>query len=128
MDKCTHEVRAQYWRKIVQSCQERPTGQSAKKWLEDNNISEQSYYSWQRKFRKEAYEQMDTSLPAVQQLSSEVSFTEISMPVQQVTPAKNILDDVKPSAVIKTATISIAITNDISEQLLSKILQEVVHA
>ena len=30
MDQCTHEVRAEYWKKIIQSCGQRPAGQSAK--------------------------------------------------------------------------------------------------
>ncbi|MFA9462761.1 MAG: hypothetical protein ACERKN_00565 [Velocimicrobium sp.] len=37
-------------------------------------------------------------------------------------------ETIKPTAVIKTATMSIAISNDISDQLLSRILQEVSHA
>ena len=31
MDQCTHEVRAEYWKKIIQACGQRPAGQSAKK-------------------------------------------------------------------------------------------------
>ena len=30
MDQCTHEVHAEYWRKIIQACSQRPAGQSAK--------------------------------------------------------------------------------------------------
>lgn len=30
MDQCTHEVRAEYWLKIIQACGQRPAGQSAK--------------------------------------------------------------------------------------------------
>ena len=28
MDQCTHEVRAEYWKKIIQACGQRPAGQS----------------------------------------------------------------------------------------------------
>ena len=52
MDQCTHEVRAEYWRKIIQACSQRPAGQSAKNWMDENGISEQSYYHWQRRFRR----------------------------------------------------------------------------
>ena len=48
MDQCTHEVRAEYWKKIIQACGQRPAGQSAKSWMDENGISEQSYYHWQR--------------------------------------------------------------------------------
>ena len=33
MDKCTTEVRRQYWKGIIAQCQERPEGQTAKAWL-----------------------------------------------------------------------------------------------
>ena len=67
MDQCTHEVRAEYWKKIIQACGQRPAGQSAKSWMDENGICEQSYYHWQRRFRKQAYEEMkgNSSVPAV---------------------------------------------------------------
>ena len=66
MDQCTHEVRAEYWKKIIQACGQRPAGQSAKSWMDENGICEQSYYHWQRRFRKQAYEEMkgNSSVPA----------------------------------------------------------------
>lgn len=66
MDQCIHEVRAEYWRKIIQACSQRPAGQSAKNWMDENGINEQSYYHWQRRFRQQAYEEMkeNTSVPA----------------------------------------------------------------
>lgn len=45
MDQCTHEVRTEYWKKI-QARGQRPVGQSAKSWLDENGINEQSYYHW----------------------------------------------------------------------------------
>ena len=73
MDQCTHEVRAEYWKKIIQACGQRPAGQSAKSWMDENGICEQSYYYWQRRFRKQAYEEMkgNTSVPAVAERSEE---------------------------------------------------------
>ena len=67
MDQCTHEVRAEYWKQIIQACGQRPAGQSAKSWMDENGICEQSYYHWQRRFRKQAYEEMkgNSSVPAV---------------------------------------------------------------
>lgn len=52
MDQCTHEVRAEYWKGIIKACRQRPAGQSAKSWMDENGICEQSYYHWQRKFRQ----------------------------------------------------------------------------
>ena len=81
MDQCTHEVRAEYWRKIIQACSQRPAGQSAKNWMDENGISEQSYYHWQRRFRRQAYEEMkeNTSVPAVAE-KADLTFVEIPCP------------------------------------------------
>lgn len=38
MDQCTHEVRTEYWEGILQACGQRPTDQSAKRWLDENGI------------------------------------------------------------------------------------------
>lgn len=130
MDKCTHEVRVAYWRNIIQGCQQRPEGQSAKQWLDENQILEQSYYYWLRKLRNEAYSQMEeTALPIVQNTTNEITFAEVETPTPQAsTPVDQVSDCIMPTAVIKTSTMSIAISNDISELLLTKILQEVSHA
>ena len=58
MDRCTHDVRSAHWKSIIYNCQQRPAGQSVKQWLKENDILEQSYYYWQRKFRKETYDQI----------------------------------------------------------------------
>ena len=55
MNKTTHEIRIANWRSIIEQCQARPDGQSAKQWLADNGISEKTYYYWQRKVRQETY-------------------------------------------------------------------------
>ena len=55
MDKTTHEIRIANWRSIIEQCQARPEGQSAKQWLSDNGISEKTYYYRQRKVRQETY-------------------------------------------------------------------------
>lgn len=128
MDQCTHDVRSVRWKQIILDCQQRPADKSVKQWLKENAILEQSYYYWQRKFRKEAYDQMENSCLSVQDTNNAVSFVEISAPAHQEVPIECNLETIKPAAVIKTATMSIAISNDISDHLLSKLLQEVAHA
>lgn len=130
MDQITHTMRNSKWMDIILQCQNRPAGISAKQWMAENQISEKSYYYWQRKFRKEAFGQIINSpavLPNVQE-NSEVSFAEIRIPetnkfVSDITP-----EIIRPTAVIKTTTMTIALSNDISDNLLSRILQEVSHA
>ena len=131
MDQCTHEVRAEYGRNIIKACGQRPAGQSAKKWMDENGICEQSYYHWQRKFRQQAYDQMKEKemLPSVTE-KAEVSFAEI--PYSPAVGREDIPGVSEagrtPAAVIRTSAMSIEISNQISESLLSRILREVSNA
>ena len=129
MDRCTHDVRSAHWKSIIYNCQQRPAGQSVKQWLKENDILEQSYYYWQRKFLKETYDQINkNNLLSIQDNQNAVSFVEIAAPVQQEVSTRCNVETIKPAAVIKVGMASIAISNDISEQLLSQILKEVTHA
>ena len=123
MDQCTHKVRAQYWKGIIQACQQRPAGQSAKQWMKDNGILEQSYYKWQQKFRKETFDLMQTvEEPSTTVAKAEISFAEI--PVKPVVSELSLETFQAPAAIIKTSTLTIAISNDISDQLLNRIMRE----
>lgn len=127
MDQCTHEVRAEYWKKIIQACGQRPADQSAKSWMDKNGICEQSYYYWQRRFRKQAYEEMkgNASVPAVAE-KTEVAFVEIPCHTSAETNTYMVSD--KPVATIRTATLQIDISNEISDALLIRIIREMSHA
>ena len=131
MDQCTHEVRAEYWKRIIQACGQRPAGQSAKKWMDENGICEQNYYHWQRKFRQQAYDQMKEKemLPSVTE-KAEVSFAEIPYsPAVGRGDIPGVSEGGRtPAAVIRTSAMSIEISNQISESLLSRILREVSNA
>ena len=130
MDQIIHAVRSSKWRDIIFQCQNRPTGMSIKQWMTENQISEKSYYYWQRKLRKAAFEQMNDSLaalPAVQ-ANTEVSFAEIRIKEPKKIVPDIVPETIKPTAVIKTTTMTIALSNDISDNLLSRILHEVSHA
>ena len=131
MDQCTHKVRAEYWRNIIKACGQRPAGQSAKKWMDENGICEQSYYHWQRKFRQQAYDQVKEkeTLPSVAE-KTEVSFAEI--PYSPAVGREDIPGVSEagrtPAAVIRTSRIRIEISNQISDSLLIRILREVSNA
>ncbi len=131
MDQCTHEVRMQYWKNIISRCQARPASQTAKQWMNENGICEQTYYLWQRRIRKETYEQMNSPelFPAVSP-KEEITFAEISVPKnKQCDYSPDTRDTViHPVAVIKTGGCTIALSGDIPDSLLSRILKEVSHA
>lgn len=130
MDQITHTVRSAYWKDIILQCQSRPTGMSAKQWMRENRISEKSYYYWQRKFRKEAYDQMNPSLAKLPVVSenAEISFAEIHIPEPESPVADISPETLRPAAVVKTAAMTVALSNDISASLLSRLLEEVRHA
>jgi hypothetical protein len=127
MDQLTHDIRRANWQNIITQCRERPSNISVRQWLADNGIKEKAYYYWLRKFRKEAYEQMKVR-DVVQ--TTDVSFAEVPMPVPaegSCTVARSLVPNA-PAAAIKYKGITIEISNDISEYLLNRILQEVTHA
>lgn len=132
MDQITHDVRGSQWLEIITQCQNRPEGTTAKQWMADNGINEKSYYYWLRKFRKQAYSQMNPPSTAVSD-GSDISFAEVPIPARRpagvsIAPADPPVEAIRPVAVIKKADISIALTNEVSDSLLSRILQEVSHA
>ena len=131
MDKCTHEVRMEYWKNIITQCQNRPEGQSARQWMEANGICEGTYYLWQKRIRQQTYEQMVENkqlLPATKKIE-EITFAELPIPQTRNVPKADLSESViPPAAVIKTQNFSVALSADIPDALLVKILQEVAHA
>ena len=126
MDQLTHAVRRSNWINIIRQGQDRPAGTTAKQWLAENDISEKSYYYWLRKIRREVCEQ--EGLPEAIS-PSEIAFVEI--------PVKSALDTalvptvaaaMAPVAVIRSGRLTLELANDVSEPLLRRLLQEVLHA
>lgn len=130
MDQITHTVRYSMWKDILLQCQNRPDGMSAKQWLKENQVSEKSYYYWQRKFRNELFEKQGIALPALQSSPNctDISFAEMTMPTVRMAVDDQHSEIIRASAVIKTGALTIAVSDDISDTLLSKILQEICHA
>ncbi len=134
MDQITHNVRSAQWLEIVTQCQNRSEGITVKQWLSDNDIKEKAYYYWLRKFRKQAYNQ--THLPSTSSETSaerDISFAEVT--IQNLKPTGipkategTTVEAIRPVAAIKKADITIALTNEVSDSMLSRILREVSHA
>ena len=126
MDQLTHNVRRANWLNIIKQCQERPANVTVRQWLKDNDIKEKSYYYWLRKFRKESYDQMQ--LPAATEEPAEVSFVEFAAHTsEKVVSTQDSLNSTT-TAVIRHGAITLEISNAISEEVLSLLLKEVIHA
>lgn len=127
MDRITRQVRLANWTKIIEQCSNRPAGTTAKKWLNDNGISEKSYYYWLRKLRQEAYANAEKEFPAVRPSREQqpaVTFAEIPLLNQK----NSMTDTFRADAVIHTGTMVIGISNTISDTLLSRLLEVAHHA
>lgn len=120
MDQLTHNVRRANWLNIINHCQERPANIITRQWLKDNNIKEKSYYYWQRKFRKESYDQMQ--LLAVTEEPAKISFVEFAAPTSKKAASTQDSLNSTTTAVIRHGAITLEISNDISEAVLSLLL------
>ena len=115
MDQLTHTVRRSNWINIIRQCQDRPADTTAKKWLAENDISEKSYYYWLRKIRREVTN------------PSDLSFVEIPVKTTLDTaPVPTVPAAMTPVAVIGSGRLTLELSNDISESLLCRLLQEVL--
>ena len=128
MDRITHAIRRSNWLEILNQSRQRPAHTTIKQWCLDHDISEKSYYYWQRKFRQEAAGQV--SVPAATG-SAPVTFAEIPFAYKDAPSEPGITDSVsavQPTAVFKYKDLTVAVTNEISDTLLSRIIREVTHA
>lgn len=126
MDKTTHEIRISNWRSIIEQCQARPEGQSAKQWLADNGISEKTYYYWQRRVRQETYAliRQDTVSPAIPALDTKsVTFAEIPYAA-----APDNLQPFAPDVVIRKGQTVLELSNSVSDRILEKIMEAMSNA
>ena len=123
MDQTTHEVRMANWKAIIEQCQARPKGKTAKQWLAENDIPEKQYYYWLRRIRTAAVKQ--ASVPALSKEAGKlpaVSFAEI--PAREM----QLQSEDTPAVVIKTKKSTIEISNAVSEELMIKLVKVVSHA
>lgn len=131
MDNTTHQVRLAQWIEIVEACNRRPEGMTAKQWLNDNNISEKTYYYWQRRVRKEVFNKSIDTVPSVS-AKNEITFAEIPNTYNSKQagfyPSDTLSDSFNADAIIKCGNSVIALSNSISDVMLSKILEVVSHA
>ena len=125
MDQITHEIRLAHWKEIVEACNNRPAGLSARAWLEENGIKVKTYYYWLRRIRREAYEQIKSDNPSGLTLSTNrnVSYAEITL-TGNTSPGQSM----HPVAVISSGNLSIDISENASEEFLIKLMRAMKYA
>lgn len=102
-----------------------PGWQTAKQWLMEHGISDKSYYYWQREVRLQAYaEGMKPNVLSAAQENTSVAFAEILFTVEADTLRA---EHFEPAAIIHSGGM-MALSNTVSDGLLTRLLQEVCHA
>ena len=94
--------------------------------ITENDISEKSYYYWLRKIRREVCEQ-----EGLQEATNPSALSFVEIPVKtalDTTPVPAVPAAMTPVAVIRSGRLTLELSNDISESLLCRLLQEVLHA
>ena len=123
MDQTTHEIRLANWKSIIDSCQARPEGQTARDWLSENKIPEKQYYYYLRRLRKERGEELKALVPTVTApAQTPLSFAEF--------PAEGLLSEgpAVPAVTIRTKKSTIEISSGLSEALVIRLVKAVAHA
>ena len=124
MDRVIDNAKRQKWLNIVNQCKERPTGISTHKWLTENGIAVKTYYYWLRKFREENINEDCKAFTASDE--TEIAFVEMSLPESYKEEPHS--ESSKSPIVIRKQDLTIEITNEISDRLLSSLIKEVVNA
>ena len=84
---------------------------TAKQWLDENNICEQTYYHWIKIIRQKTYEPAATSAntACVKTMRSEVAFAEIPLPA--INPVSAGENGFRPDITIQTGSVLIGVSN-----------------
>ena len=117
MDKITHEARLQSWSQIVRDCCESHLNKS--EWCRQNGISLKSFYYWQRRVRQSASSQAP-DLPA----AVSPGFIRINDPIQDSGDLSSDFEGIPflPAAVLKTGSLTIALSGSADRQFLSNLI------
>ncbi len=122
MDKTTHEIRLQQWAEVIQA--QLVSGKNKREWCRENDIPEKQFFYWQRRVRKELYEAGTGALTPVGGMNFPAL---IELPVAQ-NSANSAVTGFRPDAVIAVGSVTVGITENISESLLMSIGKMIRHA
>lgn len=73
----TKQVRLSQWAGVMRERKE--SGMSIRSWCQEQGINEKTYYYWQRRLRKEAYEQLVVPTATNEKSIAPIQFTEVKL-------------------------------------------------
>lgn len=107
------QIRIEQWRKNITECQ--ASGMSVRSWCKQNNLSEQTYYKYLRRFRQELCDSLPVSVTASEGRSEKpVTFQkmEVKAPVQNT----------KAAVIIRLPNAVLEINEGASQQTVQAVL------
>lgn len=121
MDQVTYDLRLANWKAVIERCQARPAGQTARQWLTDNRIPEKQYYYWLRRVRK--------SLLARESPTDSIDGKRLPAAPYVEIPAREVFADRdSPAVTIKTKKSTIEISASVPAALMVELVKAVSHA
>ena len=122
MDKIIYEVRCEQWTHIINECL--ASGMNKTAWCKANEISDKSFFYWQRILRNEAYISHN-QLPAtaVSNKETPVAFVELK-PMKDTTDRQ---EGFQPDIIIRKKDLVLEISNTESAELVG-LLGGLIHA
>lgn len=127
MDNSTYEIRLAQWTELVKSAAERPKDVLLKDWLNDNGISRDQFYYWQRRVRRNAYNSLVSGQPESTLVPS-VSFAEVPLALKTSSVMPNPTCSADVGAVLRINAATIELSNSASPELIAAILKVIAHA
>lgn len=116
MDKSTHEMRLMKWTAIIKEC--RNSGMTVAAWCRENNISNKSFYYWQRKIRTKVFDNVKEST-----ISNKTNFVQLPAPIDSSIGTPSF----KADMVLHVGNNVLELSNTTSENLLSIVLKVITN-
>ena len=132
MDQKVTEIRNEQWRRTVYACINRDPSISKRQWCEDNGVKFRSLMYWQRKFRLEALEKMESSaaaLPVSAEGSCVPVFADVTekfeelQAVQETWKYPGGLPPIPPELMIQVGAYQIYVNGSIQMTTLEKVMR-----
>ena len=94
LSKISQEVRLHEWAAVIKEARE--SGLSVRQWCKTNNVTEQQYYYWLKKIRKNITDQMPFEEPQPENKTAfiPIEVTEPALPVKSTSKITIIKDDI----------------------------------
>lgn len=116
-------IHLQEWSKLIQT--QKSSGLPVRGWCKQNDIKTSTYYYWLRELRKEMLKELPE--PAKSE-SFPTSFVEVNpVLISQENSSSSMLEFTKANAFLQIGAISVGLTNQASEKLITNLIRGIRH-